>query len=150
MTGTTLKNLDFLQNNLQLENISLINCKIDDISGLKCYNTLKNLILSNNQITNLADISKFTHLGENYGGVAGVLNLSSNPIYNTFHYTDENGDIIQNEDGTQKKTENIEELAKLKQNAKSLKTIILLPNEYIIDYGPLEKLGYDKNSGTFK
>lgn len=141
MTGTTLNNLDFLQNNMLLESVSLINCKIADISGLKCYNTLKNLVLSSNNITNLDGISNFTHLGENVNGTAGILNLSSNPIYDTYNYP--------SVDGVSKKVQNIEELVKLKQSARSLNTIILLPNEYIIDYGPLEKLGYNKNTGKF-
>ena len=150
MTGTTLKNLNFLRNNSKLENLSLVNCKIEDISGLQCYETLKNLDLSSNNITNLAGMSNFTHLGEKVGETEGILNLSSNPIYNTYNYMDENGGQMKNEDGSPKQTKNIEELSKLKENAKSLKKIILLPNNYIEDFGPLEKLGWNKNTGTFE
>ncbi len=160
ITGTTLGDLSFLQNNTNLENLSLSSCKIKDISGLKCYSSLKNLDLSNNQITNLENLSQFIELGgwyqhfNKYGGLAsdqGILNLSNNPIEEVYKHKTTDGKPIFEEDGqTQKKTENLKELAKLKTTAPNLKTIILLPNELIKDYSPLTSVGWDKETGNFK
>ena len=149
MAGTTLSNLNFLENNNKLVSLSLDTCKITDISGLKCYSTLKNLSLPNNKITNLANISEFTALGGNLtDGTKGLLNLSNNPIYDEYNYLDENGDPIYDGDKP-KKTKNIEELAKLKQMATNLNQIILLPNEFIKDFSPLTSLGWNKDTGKF-
>lgn len=160
MTGTTLGSLDFLQNNMKLENLSLVSCKIKDISGLKCYGTLKNLDLSNNQITNLENLSKFSGIGLYYVKYStsgnrissqGLVNLSNNPIEEIYKYRTADGKPILDDDGTtQKITDNLKELAELKKNATNLKTIILLPNELIKDYSPLTSIGWNKNTGNFE
>ena len=148
--GTTLNNLDFLINNTNLISLSLDDCKLSDISGLQCYSTLKNLNLANNKITNLENISKFTALGGLLSdGKNGVLNLSNNPIYDEYNYLNEDGSQMYEGDKP-KKTQNVEELAKLKNSTQNLKQIILMPNGLIKDFSPLENLGWDKETGTFK
>ena len=127
MTGVNLENLEFLKENTNLTELSLIDCHISDISGIENCTNLKKLNLSGttNGFSNLEPLKNMNLLEE--------LNLNNcNGIYDSYN-----------------NVQNLEILADLHKNG-ALNTLYFGGNSSIIDWTPLTELGWQQKFGSFK
>ena len=127
MTGVNLENLDFLKENTNLTELSLVDCHILDISGIENCVNLKKLNLSGttNGFLNLEPLKNMSVLEE--------LNLNNcNGIYDNYN------DV-----------QNLEILANLHKNG-TLNKLYFSGNSSIIDWTPLTNIGWQQESGSFK
>ncbi len=127
MTGVNLENLDFLKDNTNLTELSLVDCHILDISGIENCVNLKKLNLSGttNGFSNLEPLKNMSVLEE--------LNLNNcNGIYDNYN------DV-----------QNLEILANLHKNG-TLNKLYFSGNSSIIDWTPLTNIGWQQESGSFK
>ena len=127
MTGVNLENLDFLKENTNLTELSLVDCHILDISGIENCVNLKKLNLSGttNGFLNLESLKNMSVLEE--------LNLNNcNGIYDNYN------DV-----------QNLEILANLHKNG-TLNKLYFSGNSSIIDWTPLTNIGWQQESGSFK
>lgn len=127
MTGVNLENLEFLKENTNLIELSLIDCHILDISGIENCVNLKKLNLSGttNGFSNLEPLKNMNLLEE--------LNLNNcNGIYDSYN-----------------NVQNLEILVDLHKNG-ALNTLYFGGNSSIIDWTPLTELGWQQKSGSFK
>ena len=127
MTGVNLENLDFLKENTNLTELSLVDCHISDISGIENCVNLKKLNLSGttNGFSNLEPLKNMSVLEE--------LNLNNcNGIYDNYN------DV-----------QNLEILANLHKNG-TLNKLYFSGNSSIIDWTTLTNIGWQQESGSFK
>ena len=127
MTGVNLENLDFLKDNTNLTELSLVDCHILDISGIENCVNLKKLNLSGttNGFSNLEPLKNMSVLEE--------LNLNNcNGIYDNYN------DV-----------QNLEILANLHKNG-TLNKLYFSGNSSIIDWTTLTNIGWQQESGSFK
>ena len=127
MTGVNLENLDFLKENTNLTELSLVDCHILDISGIENCVNLKKLNLSGttNGFSNLEPLKNMSVLEE--------LNLNNcNGIYDNYN------DV-----------QNLEILANLHKNG-TLNKLYFSGNSSIIDWTTLTNIGWQQESGSFK
>ena len=126
MTGVNLENLDFLKENTNLTELSLVDCHILDISGIENCVNLKKLNLSGttNGFSNLEPLKNMSVLEE--------LNLNNcNGIYDNYN-----------------NIQNLEILANLHKNG-TLNNLYFSGNSSIIDWTPLTNIGWQQESGSF-
>ena len=127
ITGVNLENLDFLKENTNLTELSLVDCHILDISGIENCVNLKKLNLSGttNGFSNLEPLKNMNLLEE--------LNLNNcNGIYDNYN-----------------NIQNLEILANLHKNG-TLNKLYFSGNSSIIDWTTLTNIGWQQESGSFK
>ena len=127
ITGVNLENLDFLKENTNLTELSLVDCHILDISGIENCVNLKKLNLSGttNGFSNLEPLKNMNLLEE--------LNLNNcNGIYDNYN-----------------NIQNLEILANLHKNG-TLNKLYFSGNSSIIDWTTFTTIGWPQESGSFK